>query len=45
MNAAIRAFLGARRGRALTAAERAVYEELRAEWVAAVRRDRYGTAA
>ncbi|MFV8127559.1 hypothetical protein [Streptomyces syringium] len=45
MNAAIRTFLCARRGRALTAAERLVYERLRADWVAAVRRDRYGTAA
>ncbi|MBB4888009.1 hypothetical protein [Streptomyces netropsis] len=45
MNAAIRAFLHARRGRVLTAAERRRYQELRAEWVATVRRDRHGQAA
>ncbi|MFI8943156.1 hypothetical protein [Streptomyces syringium] len=45
MNAAIRAFLGARRSRPLTAVERVVYERLRAEWVAAARRDRHATAA
>ncbi|MEU5419022.1 hypothetical protein ACFY1P_08865 [Streptomyces sp. NPDC001407] len=45
LNEAIRAFLVARRGRALSREERVVYEELRARWVAATRRDRYGTAA
>lgn len=37
MNAAIRAFLSARRGRALSGSERSEYEALRARWVAAVR--------
>lgn len=45
LNAEIRAFLRARRGRALTAAERRRYERLRAEWLAAVRRARRRTAA
>ncbi|MEV4441190.1 hypothetical protein AB0K09_19650 [Streptomyces sp. NPDC049577] len=37
VNAEIRAFLTARRGRALTPSERAEYEALRALWVEAVR--------
>ncbi|MEV4870964.1 MULTISPECIES: hypothetical protein [Streptomyces] len=37
LNAAIRTFLSARRGRALSGSERSEYEALRARWVAAVR--------
>ncbi|SPE47821.1 hypothetical protein SNS2_0226 [Streptomyces netropsis] len=37
MNTAIRAFLSARRGRALSGSERSEYEALRGRWVAAVR--------
>ncbi|WP_344118146.1 hypothetical protein [Streptomyces blastmyceticus] len=44
LNAEIRAFLVARRGRALSSEERAEYEELRTRWVEAVRA-RYDTAA
>ncbi|MBZ4322151.1 hypothetical protein [Streptomyces huiliensis] len=35
INRAIRAFLTARRGRALTTTERREYEQMRAEWLAA----------
>ncbi|WP_344962810.1 hypothetical protein [Streptomyces thioluteus] len=42
INRAIRAFLSERRGRALTAAERREYEQLRAEWVVARRGRRWG---
>ncbi|MGW1073232.1 hypothetical protein [Streptomyces sp. NPDC002537] len=44
LNEEIRTFLAVRRGRALTVAERRVYERLRSEWLAAGRRARYGTA-
>ncbi|AZQ73458.1 MULTISPECIES: hypothetical protein [Streptomyces] len=44
LNHEIRMFLTARSGRTLTSAERGVYERLRAEWLAAGRRARYGTA-
>jgi len=37
VNAAIRAVVRGARGRAWTQAERALYEQLRDEWVAAVR--------
>ncbi|MCD9141939.1 hypothetical protein [Streptomyces albireticuli] len=44
INHAIRRFLSARSGRALTGAERRMYERLRAEWAAASRRGPCGRA-
>lgn len=45
INRAIRHFLSARSGRALTGAERRMYERLRAEWAAASRRGPHCTRA
>ncbi|MGW1199270.1 hypothetical protein ACWD4B_26040 [Streptomyces sp. NPDC002536] len=45
INRSIRAFLTARGGRALTRAERKVYEELLAEWHAAEQRRQHCRAA